>query len=401
MPDRRADGAPVRVLCVTRIFPNRVEPSFGPYNKRQLAALRELGWEVTVLNPVPWFPGAGLLRGRTRASVAGEVPREDEIAGLPVRHPRFLHVPRFAAVHAPLYAAGVLPDVERMRGRFDVILSPFAYPDGVASILLGKLLGVPVVVKLHGGDMNVAAKNPPVGRWLRRTFPTVSRIIAVSYPLAEAAHSFGVPWSRLVVVEDGVDSAVFHPRDKVEAKRDVGLDPARRHIVYVGRLERRKGVYELMDAFDQVALRHPDVDLVLVGDGEDTEACKTWAQGLADRVVMTGTLGIDDVARYYAASDLSTLPSYAEGTPNCVIESLACGRPVVATAVGGVPDMLHDVRMGELIPPKDVPALTAALERALERSYDAQQIVRLTGRGTWRDSARHLGDVLSGAVEQP
>lgn len=118
-------------------------------------------------------------------------------------------------------------------------------------------------------------------------------------------------------------------------------------------------------------------------------------------MVLTGTLGIDEVAKYYAACDLSTLPSYAEGTPNCVIESLACGRPVVATAVGGVPDMIHDVRMGELIPPKDVPALVAALERALERRYDAAQIVRLTGRGTWLDSARHLGDVLRGAALQP
>src|SRR5205809_874525 len=133
----------MRVLCVTRIFPNRVEPSFGPYNQKQLAALSTLGWDVSVINPIPWFPGAG--------------------------------------------------------------------------ILLGKLLNVPVVVKLHGGDMNVAAKAPPVGRWIRWGFERVSRIVAVSYPLAEAAHGFGVPWSRLVVVEDGVDSHVFRVRDKAEA----------------------------------------------------------------------------------------------------------------------------------------------------------------------------------------
>jgi len=127
----------MRVLCVTRIFPNRVEPSFGPYNQKQLAALSTLGWDVSVINPIPWFPGAGILRGKTRASISATVPKTDTIANLPVIHPRFLHVPRVVSVHAPLYAAGVFRHARKLRGRYDVILSPFAYPDGVASILLG------------------------------------------------------------------------------------------------------------------------------------------------------------------------------------------------------------------------------------------------------------------------
>lgn len=391
----------MRVLCVTRIFPNRVEPSFGPYNQKQLSALRGLGWDVSVINPIPWFPGAAALAGRTRASISSGVPATDTIATLPVSHPRFLHVPRVVGVHAPLYAAGVYRLARSMRGKYDVILSPFAYPDGVASVLLGQLLGVPVVVKLHGGDMNVAAKNPPVARWIRWAFGRVSRIVAVSYPLAEAAHAFAVPWSRLVVVEDGVDSTIFAPRPKADAKRDVGLDPTRKHIVYVGRLERRKGIYELMDAFTNIAAARQGVDLVLVGDGDDTAACETWAKTLPQRVILTGNVGPAEVARYYSASDVTTLPSYAEGTPNCVIEALACGRPVVATSVGGVPDMIHSQDMGELIPAKDVDALTASLGRCLDRDYDAEEIVRLTGRGTWADSARHLGDVLMGAIQRP
>jgi len=391
----------MRVLCVTRIFPNRVEPSFGPYNQKQLAALAGLGWEVTVLNPIPWFPGAGGLGGRTRASIAASVPRTDVIANLQVVHPRFLHVPRVIAVHAPLYAAGVLRDAHRLRGKYDVILSPFAYPDGVASVILGEILRVPVAVKLHGGDMNVAAKNPPARRWINWAFPKVARIVAVSYPLAQAAHGFGVPWSKMAVVEDGVDASVFRIRDRKQAKLSAGLDPDRRHIVYVGRLERRKGIHELMESFSEIAKLRPDVDLVLVGDGEDTSPCEHWAKEMKGRAILTGVLGIDEVANYYAASDITTLPSYAEGTPNCVIEALACGRPVVATSVGGVPDMIHDENMGELIPAKDVPALTTALLRALDRSYDPAKIVRLTGRGTWSDSAGHLADVLQGAVESP
>lgn len=396
----------IRVLCVTRIFPNRVETTMGPYNKKQLAAMRGLGHEVHVINPIPWFPAAALFKGKTRASLGGTIPHHDVIAELPVEHPRYLHLPRLSVAHAPLYAAGALLNAARLRGRYDVILSPFAYPDGVASVLLGDLLGVPVAVKLHGGDMNVAAKMPQIEGWVRWAFPKVARIVAVSYPLAEAAHAFGVPWSKITVVEDGVDTGVFRLRDRAEAKRELGLDPARRHIVYVGRLERRKGVFELMDAFDGLAPRHPDVDLVLVGDGEDTEAVRRWAERYAQaggpaRVVLAGQVGVDEVARYYAASDITTLPSHAEGTPNSVIEALACGRPVVATAVGGIPDMIHSPRMGELVPAKDVPALVAGFDRALARSYDPAEVARLTGRGSWEDSARYLAEVLEGAVDRP
>jgi len=386
------------VLCVTRIFPNRAEPSFGPYNRKQLAALQGIGWEVAVVNPIPWFPGAGLFQGKTRASLGASVPRSDIISDLQVLHPRFIHIPRVTVLHPPFYAAGAFREVMARRKGCDVILSPFAYPDGVASVLLGEALGLPVVIKLHGGDMNVAAQIPAAKRWLGWAFQRVARVVAVSYPLAQAAASFGVPWSKIAVVEDGVDSSLFRIRDRAEAKKQIGLDPTRRQIVYVGRLERRKGTLELCEAFSLLADRVPDVDLVLVGDGESTPQCKEWMAKLGARLVLAGEVSPDKVADYYCASDITTLPSHAEGTPNSIIEALACGRPVVATHVGGIPDMIHHRRMGELIPPKDVPALVRAFETALSTQYDPAEIVAATGRGTWHDSARCLAHVLEGAV---
>jgi len=391
----------MRVLCVTRIFPNRVEPTFGPFNEKQLAALAKVGWDVTVVNPIPWFPGAGFAGKRTRASKAGQIPREDVISGLTVHHPRYLHIPKLLSVHAPLYATGIAPDVLRLKGAFDVILSPFAYPDGVASILLGRALKIPVVVKLHGGDMNVGARLPAPGRWIRSQFPKAARIVAVSEPLAVLAVEAGVPRSRVDVVQDGVDDTVFYARDAAASKRALGYDPARKSVVYVGRLERRKGVYELMEAWSEISNLRPDVDLVLVGDGDDTAACRIFAESTNGRVKLTGNLGMHDVADQIAASDLLVLPSHAEGTPNCVIEGLASGRPVVATSVGGIPDMIHDERMGELVPKENAAALAAAILRTLARSYDAREIIALSGRGTWLDSARALGESLRSAIEAP
>ncbi|MBL9026764.1 MAG: glycosyltransferase [Myxococcales bacterium] len=390
----------MKVLVLTRIFPNRVEPTFGPYNLKQLAALRDNGHEVHVVCPVPWFPGAGLFSGKTRAANLSAVPRRDSFEALDVRHPRFLHVPRLLGAHAPLYAASVAPTVASLRGKAEVILSPFAYPDGVASILLGEALGVPVVIKLHGGDMNVGAKLPGPGRWIRWAFPKAARIVAVSDPLADAAVRFGAPQSRVDVVQDGVDDRVFRVRDAAEVRAKLGVDPSRRPLVFVGRLEKRKGVFELLEAFERLAPRHPDVDLVLVGDGDDTARCRERAERLGARVRLTGNLGMHEVADWLAASTFLTLPSYAEGTPNVVIEALASGRPVVASRVGGIPDMVLGPRMGELHAPEDVASLEAALEAALARSFDAHEIVRLTGRGTWHDSARRLAESLTAAIEE-
>jgi glycosyltransferase involved in cell wall biosynthesis len=389
----------MKVLVVTRIFPNRVEPTFGPYNLKQLAALRDNGHDVRVINPVPWFPGAGLFSGKSRAGNLSTVPARDSFEALDVRHPRFLHVPRLLGAHAPLYAASVAPAVALSRGTFDVILSPFAYPDGVASILLGRALGAPVVIKLHGGDMNVGAKLPGPGRWIRWAFPRAARIVAVSDPLAEAAIAYGAPANRVDVVQDGVDDKVFRIREPGPVRESLGVDPARRLCVFVGRLEKRKGVFELLDAFERLAPRHPDVDLVLVGDGEDTAKCRAKAEPMGARVRLTGNQDMHAVADWLAASTLLTLPSYAEGTPNVVIEALASGRPVVASRVGGIPDMIHDPRMGELHAPEDVSALVAALDSALSRAFEPATIVSLTGRGTWHDSARDLAASLAAAME--
>src|SRR5262245_48288858 len=148
----------MRVLIITTIFPNALEPLSSPFNRQQFAELGKL-CQVEVLATIPWFPGA---RAFSRWSAAGRlagVPASDTIAGLPVLHPRTLFVPRVGhGVAAALYAASLLPSLLARRGRFDVVLGSWAYPDGAAAIALASLLGVPCVVKLHGSDINVVSK---------------------------------------------------------------------------------------------------------------------------------------------------------------------------------------------------------------------------------------------------
>jgi len=390
----------MRVLIVTQQFPNAAEPLASPFNRQQFAALAKL-CQVEVLGCIPWFPGASLF---ARWSLAGRlvaVPRQERIDGLEVLHPRYLHLPRLGRSAAgALYAASLAPEMLRRRGRHDLLFASFAYPDGVAAVALAKLLGIPAVVKASGSDMNVLAQLPSVARSLRWALPRARRVVAVSRPLGDVVESFGVPRQRIDVVPNGVDGAVFRPLDRAEARARLGhVGDARRWLVYVGRLEQAKGVLDLLEAFALLAARRSDVRLAIVGDGSAREACAQAAAGpLGDRIVFAGPRPLGEVASWMAAGDAVVLPSWAEGTPNVVIEALACGRRVVATRVGGIPDLITEPALGELVPPRQPELLADALGRAADTSYSPDDIARAGARGSWEESARRLERSLRAAL---
>ncbi|HEY5091344.1 MAG TPA: glycosyltransferase, partial [Polyangia bacterium] len=258
----------MRVLVITKLFPNAAEPLSAPFNRQQLGALGRR-CQIEVLATVPWFPGSRAVARLARTTPPPEVPRTERIEGLDVSHPRTLYLPRVGhALSAGLYAFSVLPALLRRRARFDVLLACWAYPDGVATVALGRALGLPVVVKLHGSDIDILAKRP-TSRWqLARALPRAARVVAVSCALGAEAAALGVDPGRIDVIPNGVDAALFHPRVRQEARAALGRRADdRKWILYVGRLAEDKGVLDLAAAFSMLAAVHPRVALVMVGDG--------------------------------------------------------------------------------------------------------------------------------------
>jgi glycosyltransferase involved in cell wall biosynthesis len=390
----------LRVLVITKIFPNAVEPTSAPFNRQQMAALARR-CHVEVLATIPWFPGAALFGSRSSAARLAAVPRREVIDGIEVRHPRTLFLPRMAhGMWAPLYAASIAPLAVTYRGKVDVVLGTWAYPDGVAAVALARLIGVPAVVKLHGSDMNVVAKLPGPRRLLGLVLPRAARVVAVSRALAEEARALGVRDDRLAVIMNGVDAALFRPSGRAAARRSLGLDPAARIVLYVGHLKETKGVLDLAGAFERIASVHSDLHLAVVGDGEARNAFERLAARWPGRITLAGQRPLAEVPTWMAACDVLTLPSWAEGTPNVVLEALASGRRVVATATGGIPDLLADPLLGELVAVRDVSALADARGRAAYADYDPQAIATLGAGGGWDDSADRLLRVLSEACAE-
>ena len=399
---RSADDADLRsslrVLVVTKIFPNAAEPTSAPFNRQQIAALSR-ACRVEVLGTIPWYPGAGLLAKRSSAGRLTEVPDVEVIDGITVRHPRTLFIPRVAhGLWAPLYAASLAPIAARYRNKVDVLLGTWAYPDGVAAVMLAKLVGAPVVVKLHGSDMNVIAKLPGPRRLLRMALPRATRVVAVSRALAAEARALGVPDERISIVMNGVDADLFRPGDRNAARAQLGLKNDARIVLYVGNLKESKGVLDLAAAFERIAADRPDVHLAIVGGGEARGALEALSARWPDRITLAGARPLSEVPVWMAACDLLTLPSWAEGTPNVVLEALASGRRVVASDVGGIPDLVTDPLLGELVPPREPSALAAALDRASSLAYDPDEVAKLGARGGWTESAARLHAVLRDAA---
>lgn len=378
----------MRVLAITKIFPNAAEPLSAPFNRQQFAALREL-CDLEVLATIPWFPGAGLVSRWSSAGKLASVPRRETIAGIEVVHPRTLFVPRLAHVAwGPLYAASIAPALHHYKGKVDVVLGSWAYPDGFAAVIAGKLLGVPSVVKLHGSDINVIAKLPGPRRLSAWALPQAAKVVAVSRALGDEVVALGVPRANVEIVMNGVDAELFKPRDRAAARRELGLA----HLgdgplaLYVGNLKPEKGVVDLLAAWAKVRKG----TLAVVGGGPVAVT--------GERTLAVGPLPHDRVTTWMAACDVLVLASHAEGTPNVVLEALASGRRVVATTVGGIPDLITSTALGELVTPRDPDALAVALERALATPYDPAIVAQLGARGGWAASAAKLHQVLAGTV---
>ena len=198
-------------------------------------------------------------------------------------------------------------------------------------------------------------------------------------------------------------TATFRPRPRQPACSELGLDARRRRVLFVGNLVEIKGIPDLLEAV-RIAnqTRTEPLELVLVGDGplESAARARVRRLGIESSVRFAGREPPERVVLWLAASDVLALPSLNEGAPNVVLEALACGRPVVATAVGGVPEIHPGEAAGALVPPRDPAALAGALEAVLRRAWDEQALAALVERFSWAENARETLRILRASAER-
>jgi glycosyltransferase involved in cell wall biosynthesis len=308
-----------------------------------------------------------------------------------VRYIKFPAIPILSrAVNGMVCARYLLKEIRPFMP--DVILNYWVYPQGYAAVHVGAKLGVPTVVGAIGSDLN-SIEDPMTRFFTRLTLKRAAAVVTKSNHLRQQAVSLGATALKVHAVLNGCDTSVFRVSSREQARCELQLDPTERLIVYVGRLELDKGLLELIEAFASLRRLGKKVNLAIIGDGTRRELVEAKADelGVADWTRFIGRQTSLGVSRWLAASDLLALPSYAEGCPNVILEAICCGRPVVASNVGGIPEVVNQ-HCAVLVPPHDVEALTAALDVALAREWDEIGIAKQFGR-SWQDMAVELYDI--------
>jgi glycosyltransferase involved in cell wall biosynthesis len=382
-----------RIITFTNLFPSAAMPQHGTFvqERMQRVVAGQDDLELTVVNPVPAVPR---LLARGERALLRRLPACETVAGVTVHHPRYFHLPGLSlGKQAERIARASLPVVRELaRSRRCVLDAHYVYPDGVAAVRIGDELQIPCLVTARGSDVNVVAAQRVVRPQVQWAMPRAHALLAVSEALRQRfAAVAAVPPERIEVVRNGVDPERFSPGDRAAARRQLGLPPDRPLLLGVGRLVAAKGFHLAAAALPHLPAA---VHLVLVGDGPARAGIVRAAP--SGRLHLLGGRSRADVALAMQACDVLVLPSAREGWPNVVTEALASGLPVVATAVGGVPELLAEAVAGELVPAESG-ALAAALARQLQRGDQRAAIAAYAQRFSWEAPVARLRAVLRAA----
>ncbi|MCF6210149.1 MAG: glycosyltransferase family 4 protein [Gammaproteobacteria bacterium] len=368
----------MKILTFSSLYPSSARQRHGVFVENRLRHLIDhSSVEAQVVSPVPWFPSRHPCFGEYAQMAA--TPREDERHGIHVHHPRYLLLPKVGMGMAPRsMAMASLGLLRRLREKFpfQLIDAHYFYPDGVAAITLGKRLGVPVVITARGTDLNLIPQHPRPRRLIQWAASEAAGMITVCQALKDVLVDLDVPAGRVQVLRNGVDLSIFRPPEGREALRQaLGID--RPCLLSVGHLITRKGHDLVIRALQAL----PDMMLAIAGDGPEEGALRELvvSLGLTERVRFLGALPHAGLKDWYGAADCLVLASSREGWANVLLESMACGTPVVATRVWGTPEVVAVDDAGRLA--ERTPVSLAAEVRALLASPPSRTATRAYAEG--------------------
>lgn len=381
----------MKILTFSTLFPNTEKPGHGIFVETRLRHLVASGQvEARVVAPVPWFPSSHPRFG-DYAKMA-KVPQHEIRHGLQVAHPRYLTLPKIGMNVAPaLLAQGAKPAIARLLDEgfdFDLIDAHYFYPDGVAAAMLARYFNKPLVITARGSDITLLPQYPLPRRMITWAARRADAVITVCNALRDEVVALGVDAGKVTSLRNGVDLELFRPVERTPNPEFT--------LLSVGHLVPVKAQELIVQALPLL----PGVRLVLAGDGPNRAMLEQLAQTLevSARVTFLGAVPQAQLREHYGRADALVLASSREGWANVLLESMACGTPVVASRVYGTPEVVVAPEAGVLINER-TPQGVADAVNALRAHYpDCAATRRYAERFSWEDTTTGQLRVFHGAV---
>jgi len=369
------------LLTITTLFPNPVQPVHGAFVAARIGKLLATGeFDGEVIAPVPWLPP---LVNYASLGPLWRVPRKRYWHKVTVHHPRYLVVPKIGMALTPHTLFWTLKRTVKkllaQNRRFDLIDAHYFYPDGVAAVWVARHFGIPVTVTARGTDLNLIPEYPTPRKMICEAAAQADGLITVCQALKDRLIELGTAPERVTVLRNGVDLELFKPIDRDKARATLGL--ARRTLGSVGWLIERKGHHHAISALAAL----PDTDLLIVGEGPERTALEQLAakKGVSERVRFLGRIEQKQLPEFYSAMDALVLASAREGWANVLLEAMACGTPVVASAVWGTPEVVAAPEAGVLMKTVDAQGVIEGVTRLFATYPDRAATRRYAEGFSW------------------
>jgi len=386
----------MKLLILSKIFPNSRQPTLGTFVLDETIELAKLH-EVRVVAPVPWFPP---LKPLKKWYLFSQIPEQETINQLAVAHPRYFILPKVGRrFYGYSYIQGIKKTMARIWAEypFDLIIAHYAYPYGYAATYFQRKYNRPLLLKVHGSDINVdlnyASRRSGALTALRRA----TRLVVVSQALREKVIQLGIPAEKLSVIYNGINQAAFRVMDQTECRHKLKLASDRRYLLFVGNLVPVKGISVLLEAFERLIRQQKNnLTLLILGSGDLRQQILNQIQqkGLTQQVQLLGAQSHEQIPLWMNACDVLCLSSFHEGYPTVLIEAQACGLPIVATNVGGVSEIIKNGDLERIVPPGNALTFSRALSDLLNLVEKNSLIRASRYQRSWQDVVSDMNQLF-------
>lgn len=389
-----------RLLVYSSLFPSPADPTAGVFIRERMFRVAE-HIPLVVVSPKAWSPFDWLIR-RFRPRFRPISPKYEEQQGIKIFAPRFFSLPGFLkSWDSTFMALGSYRILRKLRREFGFnhIDAHFGYPDGHAASLLAQWLDVPLTITLRGSERTYV-EDPAFRARIATGLHRAHKVLGVSDSLRRLALTLGVPEKKAIAVGNAVDSQRFHPVDRLEARKRLGLNESDPVMISVGWLIERKGFHRVIDTMPELLTQHPSLRYLIVGGSTGVESMERQLKKqvadlkLENHVLFLGAMQPSDLKWPLSAADIFVLATRREGWANVFLEAMACGLPVVTTDVDGNREVVCNPELGETVPLGDSSALQHAIDHAITKEWNRSAIRAYAEKNSWNSRVTTLCELF-------
>jgi glycosyltransferase involved in cell wall biosynthesis len=376
MPNKQK---PKKILFFSNLFPLPWEPTRGQFNLQQTSHMEESAY-ISYLIPVPIFTWL-------KQVVLGRKYYDKKNYCL---FP-FFYIPGVGRSLHPLFMLlSIIVSVKPLFwfAKHKYVLASWAYPEGVTAVILKRIFGFQLTIDCLGSDVNVHSLCPKRKKQLTFAFNRATTVATKSKALAEKVLEIS-PQANVQTIYNGVNFEKFNVAKKPDTNKY--------NLLFIGNLIKTKGVFELLIAAKKLSDENVDFELSIIGKGPEESHLASYIadNNLSDSIKLIGGVPHELLDQWFSKSHALVLPSYREGVPNVIMEALATGTPVVATSVGGIPEVIKNEINGILLEDYQPNTIYQGIRSLMKEAWSSDDILKSVESYTWENTSEQFLDTFN------